>query len=134
MNEDYYPLITLIFLLPLLFSPYTIEGLFVEEKEVQSIVQFEYPKSLTDLKTDIQTQLQPELNQTHNESTNNFSSLTLMEADDHIVDFLEYQDAKQKNFYEVNLQEVFSLRDNTDIEYNDELNTLEIPIKDRKNP
>lgn len=97
-------------------------------------MQFEYPKSLTDLKTDIQTQLQPELNQTHNESTNNFSSLTLMEADDHIVDFLEYQDAKQKNFYEVNLQEVFSLRDNTDIEYNDELNTLEIPIKDGKNP
>lgn len=121
MNEDYYPLITLIFLLPLVFSPYSIEGLFAEDMENQAIIQFEYPRSLTDLKTDLQIQLQPELNHIHNTiDSTNYSSLTLIEADD----YLEYQEAIQ--ILQVNLQEVFALKENLiDVEYsNPEINGM----------
>lgn len=131
MNEDYYPLITLIFLFPLIFSPYSIEGLFAEDMENQAIIQFEYPRSLTDLKTDIQIQLQPELSQIYNDfdSTNSFLSLSMIEADDQIINFLKNQEGKQK--YEINLQEDFALEDHIDIEYNGAGNIFEIQIKDR---
>ena len=99
--------------------------------ENQAIIQFEYPRSLTDLKTDIQIQLQPELSQIYNDfdSTNSFLSLSMIEADDQIINFLKYQEGKQK--YEINLQEDFALEDHIDIEYNGAGNILEIQIKDR---
>jgi len=134
LDKDYFPLITLIFLFPLIFSPYTIEGLFAEEMENQAIIQFEYPKSLTDLKSEIQ--IQPELSQFYNdfESTNNLSSLTLSLSDELVISFIEYQDAVQKNIFQVNLQEVLEQIENVSTEHNTELNISEIKIKDGIKP
>lgn len=109
MKEDYFPLIALIFVIPIIISPITIEAVQIDDGEANGIVQFESPKNFTSIKNAIDTDFFPTLNSTlQNFITNEISGFTASLNEDIILNEQGINQTSGLMIYEFNAEVVFS--------------------------
>lgn len=110
MNEDYYPLIALVILLPIIISPITIEALEdVDDGEANGIVQFETARNFTNIKSDFQSNILAKINGTiQSFVTTNLKDGIVDINDDLLLYKLGINRTSGLTIYEMNVEANFS--------------------------
>jgi len=109
LNQDYFPLIALIFVIPIIISPITIEAVQIDDGEANGVVQFESPKNFTSIKNAIDTDFFPTLNATlQNFVTNEISGFEANMNKGVILNELGVNQTSGLTIYEFNAEVNFS--------------------------
>lgn len=127
MNQDYVLFIAIVFFIPLVISPITIDAQKFEDEEISVVVQFEYPVGLSTLKSDVEENYYPSLNQTLINFVNNqnYTGYTIDLEENHHVYFLEYNSETGNGIYELDPQVMMTFEGNlTNTEFETERNIL----------
>jgi uncharacterized membrane protein len=108
LKDDYFPIIVLMVLLPLFFSPISLEAVQVEDEEVNVIIQFQTSKNVTEWQSifsaDIENQIKDPLELW---GETNFPDFQFEFNKNHQVYLLEFEPISGISIIELNTEGIF---------------------------